>query len=373
MDKSNGKYAELNPRASMGPSMRLSIVGDEETCDAPIPNTLDVPGRLSIVSLPNSETISISSAPRETQNYRHSFAVFDSTVRPRPTTAPSRPSSIAKPRVSDASTQPIDSAPHLHVDSTLGSPPSGTASSNPAIRVEAPYEGPSGPSHPYQMYNQRPVSTSTTSASLAGADQAYLGQGGPTYPYTMYPQATSGSGDGQSSTIPVGFPSSASNAYQQTVDTPTNGSSSFSVATLTHAEELPPYSRYPVNTFAPKPAEAEQRANTPSSVTIEPLPASNLTPPSTNAPSPVVSPIQGAGGLGLATRDPEFSSTSSDLDSPRLSTRSFTSDGSQREIHSTPPEENEKESMKTWQKRAMKKMWGSCRTGPSGCWPSHSF
>jgi hypothetical protein len=89
-------------------------------------------------------------------------------------------------------------------------------------------------------------------------------------------------------------------------------------------------------------------------------------PPSTQAAGNIT-PIPGAGGIGLATRDPEYSSTS-DLDSPRsrLSTRSFTSEESRHDINTAalavvnekdaPPPPEKK--ISKWQKKATKKVWG---------------
>ena len=340
--------------------MRLSVVGDEEGCDVSASLSPDAALRLSIASLPGPDSTSFALGAREPQIPLQSHSISDTASRQRPSTAPSRPSSIAKPRLVDSS---LPNNLTLRTDpETAGAP----VAANPAIQVEAPYEGPSGPSHPYQMYPQRPTSVSTISTSAPGHERGYSGPRDPAHPYTLYPQTTATGDVGQLTAIPVGFPS-VSSTYQQRAGAGNENSPGF-VASLAHAEELPPYSRYPVNDFSTKTGDVEQTTAVPAAGDPSALennsPAQAQAPapppplPTANAPS-AVAPIQGAGGIGLATRDPEFSSTSSDLDSPRLSTRSFTSDGSQREIDLAPSEiENEKDSMKSWQKRATKKMWG---------------
>jgi hypothetical protein len=70
--------------------------------------------------------------------------------------------------------------------------------------------------------------------------------------------------------------------------------------------------------------------------------------------------IAGAGGIGMATRDPEFSSTEDDLAMPRTrpSVRSNHSDASQHDVNTAARDIAEKPRMTKWQRRAKKKLWG---------------
>jgi hypothetical protein len=70
--------------------------------------------------------------------------------------------------------------------------------------------------------------------------------------------------------------------------------------------------------------------------------------------------IQGAGGIGMATRNPEFSSTDEDLGRSRSppSVRSTPSQASQHEINTAAAEMAEKPRLTKWQRRARKKLCG---------------
>lgn len=95
-----------------------------------------------------------------------------------------------------------------------------------------------------------------------------------------------------------------------------------------HTEQLPPYTKYP--------DEAIARQNRPA----------------------VAIPVAGAGGLGLATRNPEFSSTE-DLESPsRDSTRSALSEQSNHQVNTAAAVMSEKPELNKWQKRARRKIYG---------------
>ncbi|KAI8158603.1 hypothetical protein KHU50_009092 [Colletotrichum sp. SAR 10_65] len=143
------------------------------------------------------------------------------------------------------------------------------------MRSESPYDGPSGPSHPYQMYPQRTNSVATSSTARM-SERSYAGPRGPTHPYTLYTQ----------NTVPVD-------------------------SGEVMAASVPP------------------------------------------------AVIPGAGGLGLATRNPEFESRE-DLRLPsRMSSRTLTSDtASQHEINTAAEAYAEKATDRKWQKRAKKRMFG---------------
>lgn len=211
---------------------------------------------------------------------------------------------------------------------------SSSVSTEMYVRAESPYRGPSGPSHPYGMYPQesrlaRTASIATTS-TVQVPDRPYNGPGGPTHPYGMYPQNTVPEAEVLHSSIPavpivpVGFPGSNNN-YQRRL-----GPDGEEIADLIgpdgHTEQLPPYTQYPDEAFARK-------------------------------TRPNVAPIAGAGGIGLATRNPEFAS-SEDLSSPqsRMSTRSISSDASNHQVNMGALGISEKPRLKKWQQVARKRI-----------------
>ncbi|RYP78674.1 hypothetical protein DL771_000341 [Monosporascus sp. 5C6A] len=204
-----------------------------------------------------------------------------------------------------------------------------------------------GPSHPYEMYQQnvrlaRTASLITTSTAPV-SERSYNGPHGPTHPYGMYPQTMVPEveeGQTTPNTIPVGFPGTVDN-YQRRLG-PDGEDAADLIGPDGHTEQLPPYTRYP--------EEAYQRKalgmSTPQPVTVQDM-----------------QPIPGAGGIGLATRNPEFSSTD-ELDvanSPmaRQSVRSFGSEASHHEINTAAlTAANEKEGRAGWRAAARKRIWG---------------
>lgn len=248
-----------------------------------------------------------------------------------------RPSSISKPpRAHDSlalRNEGSSAAGRPHVRNV----PS-VSSDSPVIRAESPYTGPSGPSHPYQMYPQRTLSvatTSTTAAAVIPEDRSYGGPRGPTHPYALYTQNTT-STETTTPSIPVGFNGMGA-GYQRQLG-PDGEEAGDLIGPLGHMEELPPYTRYPDTAYVPKPT-TETPSTEPSS-------------PDRNIP--------GAGGIGMATRDPEFSSTDDDLALPRTrpSVRSNTSETSHHDINTAAVEVAEKPAVNKWQRRAKKKLWG---------------
>jgi hypothetical protein len=165
----------------------------------------------------------------------------------------------------------------------------------------------------------------------------------------MYPQATAAS---ESSTaappaIPVGF--GIPDQYQRRLG-PEGEEMADLIGPDGHTEQLPPYTRYPDESYARKVRAAEGIG-----ATIE-------TRPTQGVPQLAIAPIPGAGGLGLATRDPEFESVRDDLSSPqsRHSLRSFTTDSSSHEINTAAAVVlNEKEKpKKKLQRWGAKRLWG---------------
>ncbi|KND86452.1 hypothetical protein TOPH_08920 [Tolypocladium ophioglossoides CBS 100239] len=203
----------------------------------------------------------------------------------------------------------------------------------PLIQPETPYQGPSDPSHPYQMYPQRTFSNATVSTAPHADRQSYNGPRGPTHPYALYTQNTAAAEETAQEHIPVGF-NGMGNTYQRQLG-PDGEEAGDLIGPLGHLEELPPYTRYPEESYA--------RRKSPEPVRDAP-------------PSPVQA-IPGAGGLGIATRNPEFSSTEDDLALPR-SRPTSRSEASQHEINTAARSISEKPTMTKWQRRARKKMWG---------------
>jgi hypothetical protein len=265
-----------------------------------------------------------------------------------------RPSSISKPHRNHDSLALRNDGPTLADRSHVRNNAS-LSSDAPVIRAESPYTGPSGPSHPYNMYPQRTMSVATTSTAanaVVPEDRGYQGAQGPAHPYALYTQNTT-SGESSSQSIPVGF-NGLGGTYQRQLG-PDGEEAGDLVGPLGHTEELPPYTRYPDNAYVPRPA-----AQAP----VSPVsPVSEPASPVRDIPGPQIpgAQIPGAGGIGMATRDPEFSSTDDDLALPRTrpSVRSaVSSDNSSHDINTAAAEVSEKPAVNKWQRRAKKKLWG---------------
>lgn len=257
-----------------------------------------------------------------------------------------RPSSVAKPH------RPHESLTLRHERSNASPsqpsfPRNSDASSEmPSFRPDSPYRGPTGPSHPYQMYPQRTLSSATSTQAAPALDPSPSpeGQQVPTHPYTLYTQSTSGLDESPSASIPVGF-SNVQDNYRRQIG-PEGEDAGAMIGPMGHTEELPPYTRYPEVAYVRKPAEGSVGPENPST--------------SSASPSAIPPVVSGAGGLGMATRDPEFSSTEEDLPitRPRPSVRSQNSHSSRLNITAAASTFTEKSRHSKWQKRAKKKLWG---------------
>ena len=173
-------------------------------------------------------------------------------------------------------------------------------SEGPILIPEGLYVGPTRPSHAYHMYGQanrpqRAVSVATASSFNMPAERTYSGPSGPAHPYALYPQNTVPVDDAPvlNANIPIGFNNLAGQQYQRRI-----GPDGEDVADLIgphgHTEELPPYTKYPDEAYARK-----MRENRPLSERAPSI--------SSGGPRESVD-VVGAGGIGLATRNPEFSS-----------------------------------------------------------------
>ncbi|KAF9876006.1 hypothetical protein CkaCkLH20_06452 [Colletotrichum karsti] len=290
--------------------------------------------------------------------------------------APARPSSIAKPpRAHDNFALRHDGSASQATGPSI-SRVSTASTESPIIRSESPYEGPSGPSHPYQMYPQRTNSVATTSTARM-SERSYAGPRGPTHPYTLYTQNTVPVDTHEGDNIPVGF--GRSDNYQRRMGAEGEDMADL-IGPLGHTEELPPYTRYPEQAYARKqPGEMPQQAAQPQpqpqqQEPQQPLVQQQLSPQPSGQQQPTQpvvtvmaasvppAPIPGAGGLGLATRNPEFESREELRLPSRMSSRTLTSDtASQHEINTAAEayaEKGEESKDKKWQKRAKRRMFG---------------
>jgi hypothetical protein len=258
-------------------------------------------------------------------------------------TPPPRPSSTTKPRGlgsfslqndgSTGSSQPFTSSTFSSNDQNTLTRASSISTDMPYIAPETPYQGPSGPSHPYHMYPQgtRPSRTASvaTASTFQPRDRSYVGPSGPQHPYGMYPQDTTADEEHISPipAIPVGFPG-RSDQYRRRLG-PDGEEAADMIGPMGHTEELPPYSQYPTESFGKA-----------SPVRGVPL-------------------VAGAGGIGLATLNPEFESRD-DLRSPvsRQSMRSLTSESSGPQLNMAAAQESEKPPMKRWKQIAHKRVCG---------------
>jgi hypothetical protein len=182
--------------------------------------------------------------------------------------------------------------------------------------------------YPQESRLARTASIATTS-TLPLQERSYAGPNGPTHPYGMYPQNTVPEGETVHDAIapvPVGFPG-LNNNYQRRLG-PEGEEIADIIGPDGHTEQLPPYTKYPDDALARK---------------TRPV---------------VVVPPPGAGGIGLATQNPEFSSHE-DLSSPRSiqSAGSLVSDSSPQ-LTSGAPVLSEKPTLNKWQRAAHKKICG---------------
>lgn len=120
-------------------------------------------------------------------------------------------------------------------------------------RTQSPYQGATGPSHPYGMYPQdiglARSSSSATHSTIRMHDRSYAGPSGPSQPYGMYPQNTVPEEDtspAAGSLRPTpGFPG-LGQTYRRRF-APGGEDAEDLVGPDGYTEQLPPYTRYPNN------------------------------------------------------------------------------------------------------------------------------
>ena len=378
MNSPNGKASEAERRRSGRRSVRISQIGIDED-DSALAALGISDGRRS-----SNEDISSSSGTAtplfsNSQPARTSTQQHQACDSPVPQEQPPRPSSIVKTRrtgsfslTNDGAMGPVNGARFSRQSNMSGD-------DTPSFigRVETPYQGPSGPSFPYQMYPQnvrssRTASVATSSTAAPVLERPYNGPLGPAHPYGMYQQNTSGNSDEITSVtraIPVGFPGAQAHYHRRI------GPDGEDVGDLIgpdgHTEQLPPYTRYPEETYLRKSREAEESVAV-GGVSVPQLPAESPgsvennaasiqpQPQAPAAPAVVPAQIPGAGGLGLATRDPEFSTSTEDLGSSqsRYSAQSVRSQTSSHQINTAAAAVEKEKPKPKWKQKAEKKLWG---------------
>jgi flagellar biosynthesis/type III secretory pathway M-ring protein FliF/YscJ len=114
-------------------------------------------------------------------------------------------------------------------------------------------------------------------------------------------------------------------------------------------EALPPYTRYPEQSF-PGSTQAEAASSSPVAAGASSVEGSAAV---------TTAGIPGAGGIGIATRNPEYSSTEDNLPVTRSARGANSSDTSQSDsINVAAQKFAEKLPSGKWQRRARRKLWG---------------
>lgn len=150
--------------------------------------------------------------------------------------------------------------------------------STPTVpRAQSPYQGATGPSHPYAMYPQDIARSSsvTTNSTIRIPERLYLGSNGPTHPYGMYLQGTVHEGEVSpleetTPQIPVGFPGLGQH-YRRRLG-PDGEDADDIVGPDGHTEQLPPYTQYPdeisPKAQSPAPSPIVDNANNPRAIHV---------------------------------------------------------------------------------------------------------
>ena len=150
-------------------------------------------------------------------------------------------------------------------------PSTTTVSSFSMPPMQTPYEGATGPSHPYAMYPQNTLHRTSTISSMRAPERSYGGPSGPTHPYGMYPQDVVPEGEvdppsAATPTAPVGFPGRGQH-YTRRLG-PDGEEADDIIGPDGHTEQLPPYTRYPdaavtKERYAPGAADSQDSPSTP--------------------------------------------------------------------------------------------------------------
>ncbi|OJD19433.1 hypothetical protein AJ78_00607 [Emergomyces pasteurianus Ep9510] len=163
---------------------------------------------------------------------------------------PSRASTTSNNAVFPSVTRHSSSASSTtHPPSSVAHRSISTSSRLSMPRALSPYSGQTRPTHPYAMYPQaiglgRSPSNSSTS-TVRGVERSHVEPMPPQHPYAMYPQNTVPEEEDVEghSPIPVGFPG-REQAFQSSGNQGADEIGDI-VGVDGHAEQLPPYTRYP--------------------------------------------------------------------------------------------------------------------------------
>ena len=160
-----------------------------------------------------------------------------------------------------------------------GQRPMSTISTSMVPRAQSPYQGATGPSHPYGMYPQDIAlarsSSATTNSTIRIPERPYLGSNGPTHPYGMYLQGTVPEGEVSpleetTPQIPVGFPGLGQQYHRRLG--PDGEEADDIVGPDGHTEQLPPYTQYPHEISrkerSPGPSPVDNNGNFPGAIHV---------------------------------------------------------------------------------------------------------
>lgn len=270
-------------------------------------------------------------------------------------------SSSAAPQPTFASLLPRaqQSSPPLPRPSSISKPPRPHDSLR--IQNDGSVEDASGPSHPYHMYPQRTLSSTSERRGQQPAAAVVEQE------YSLYNDEAELPTIATEQALPVRFGES-SNAYHNRIGTQE------AATALGHAEELPPYSRYPEVAMTRKPAPTTAQQDTPSFTTssgstsperhsqeeLEMQPQQPRPRPephqaqSHHSSSSSINEMSGAGGMGIATRNPEFDSTQETL----AASQSRPSTLSSHDLNIAAKDLAEKPTPTKWQLWAKRKVCG---------------
>ncbi|KAK1249039.1 hypothetical protein MKX07_002555 [Trichoderma sp. CBMAI-0711] len=344
MDPFKGNPSEFNRKPVQGRPPRQSVDDTEDensydlaaatVADGFRPSDSPLTDASSSSSTPNNPTVaSPDSSQARLLTLEPSYQEPSTSAASKP--PPARPSSAIKPpRPHDSLTLRNDGSNSLQTGPSLSS-----SAGMPEIPPQGPYQGPTSASHPYQMYLQRTLSDATASADQPASRNSYDGPRGPAHPYALYPQNIVTTSDETPHQIPVGFTTSG-HGYQRQIG-PDGEEAGALVGPLGHTEELPPYTRYPEHGMVSK---------TPAAVATAAVAEDGRA----GTESPTTGTIAGAGGIGVATRNPEFSSTEEDLQP----SQSRPSTHSRHDINTAAQSSAEKGPTTKWQQVAKRKLWG---------------
>ena len=171
-----------------------------------------------------------------------------------------------------------------------------SSSSFGVTRAQSPYQGATGPSHPYALYAQhtgmsRTASIATTS-TLRRPERTYSGPRGPTQPYNLYPQNTVDEDDDDdpfddsNRVLEASYPAGsrpAPRAHHRRLG-PDGEDIDDLIGPDGYAEQLPPYTRYP-NDIPPKQSPDAANYPDPSYVPLTSSAVAQAVPNSSSSPT----------------------------------------------------------------------------------------